>query len=109
MDAGGLFTEAAFAVTVTDVNDKPGELMMSNDTVGEGMPVGTPVGVLSGEDQDGDPLTFSLVPGCGSEGNAAFTIDGNTLRTATVFDAAVQDRYWIRVRVADPGGLWREG
>lgn len=104
-DAGGLFTERAFTIAVTDVNEAPIGLTMAGDTVAEGLAVGTPVGAFAAADPDGDPLTYTLVAGAGSDGNAAFTIDGTTLRTAAVFDAQQQATFSIRVRAADAGGL----
>jgi putative intracellular protease/amidase len=104
-DAGGLFTERAFAIAVTDVNEVPAGLALSGDAVAEGQAACTPVGSFTAADPEGDPLTYTLVAGPGSEGNAAFTIDGATLRTAAVLDVEQQATYSIRVRAADAGGL----
>jgi putative intracellular protease/amidase len=107
-DVGGLFTERAFAIAVTDVNEVPAGLTLSGDAVAEGQAAGAAVGSFNAADPDGDPLTYTLVAGPGSEGNAAFTIDGATLRTAAVLDVQQQATYSIRVRAADAGGLGME-
>ena len=71
----------------------------------ENQPAGTAVGTLSASDPDtGDAHSFALAPGLGSEDNAAFTIDGTTLRTAAAFDTEAKAAYAIRVAVSDGRG-----
>ena len=50
-------------------------------------------------------LTYSLVSGTGSADNASFTIDGNSLKTATTYNASLKSTYTIRVRTTDQNGL----
>jgi gliding motility-associated-like protein len=45
------------------------------------------------------------VSGTGATDNASFTIDGTTLKTASVFDFETKASYSVRVRVTDAGGL----
>lgn len=105
-DAGGFSFEKAFVVTVENVNEMPTVTTLSNNSIQDNLPAGTVIGSFSSQDQDaGETFYYSLVSGDGSEGNAAFTIVGNTLLSAVKFNANVQDTYSIRVRTRDSGLL----
>ena len=105
-DRAGLFTEQPFVITVTDVNEAPISISITADRVLENMPVDTFVGDLSALDVDaGDSYTLSLVPGIGGDDNAKFTLVGNSLSTADVFDFEAQNTQKIRVRATDSQGL----
>jgi len=105
-DAGGLSFEKEFTITVTDINEAPTALALSNTSVLENAASGTTVGTLAGTDADaGDTHTYSLVTGTGSTDNASFTITGTTLSTAAVFNFEAKNSYAVRVRVTDAGGL----
>jgi gliding motility-associated-like protein len=105
-DAGGLSFEKEFTITVTNVNEAPTALALSNTSVLENAASGTTVGTLAGTDADaGDTHTYTLVAGTGSTDNASFTITGTTLSTAAVFNFEAKNSYAIRVRVTDAGGL----
>jgi hypothetical protein len=91
------------------INKKPTQLSLSDLSVAEHQPSGTTVGALSTADPNaGDTFTYTLVDGSGSDDNATFTVDGNTLKTTAVFDYDAQNRYHIRVRSTDYEGLWIE-
>jgi hypothetical protein len=105
-DAGGLFTEKSFAITVTNVNEAPTDLALSPSSVAENQPAGTEVGTLSSTDEDnGDTHTYTLVAGLGSDDNGSFTIVGDKLKTAASFNYEVKNSYSVRVRTTDAGGL----
>ncbi|HOB97656.1 MAG TPA: cadherin domain-containing protein, partial [Verrucomicrobiota bacterium] len=73
--------------------------------VDENQPPGTVVGILSTTDPDsGEPFTYSLVPGDGSDGNEFFTIVGDQVQTLISFDRETQNSYAIRIRTTDSGG-----
>lgn len=108
-DAAGLWVENTFIVTVTDVNEAPTSLQLSNASVVEGQPIGTLVGILSALDLDrADSVSFSLVEGEGGEDNGSFTIDGDRLVTAASFSQSERDSYTVRFRATDGGGLFTE-
>ena len=105
-DAGGLTFEKVFIISVTDVNEAPTALALSNTSVLENAASGTTVGTLAGTDADaGDTHTYTLVTGTGSTDNASFAITGTTLSTAAVFNFEAKNSYAVRVRVTDAGGL----
>ena len=92
------------------VNAVPTDIALSPSTVAENQPVGTVVGSLSTTDADaGDSHTYSLVAGAGSTDNASFSIDGDDLKTAAVFDYETKNSYSIRVKTSDGnGGTYEE-
>ena len=105
-DKGGLSFEKEFTISVINVNEAPTALALSNTSVLENGASGTTVGTLAGTDADaGDTHTYALVTGTGANDNASFTIVGNSIRTAAVFDFETKSSYSVRVRVTDAGGL----
>ena len=105
-DAGGLWYETDFVISVTDVNDAPTGITLANSTIRENQPAGTLIGSLGTADADaGDTHTYMLVPSEGEADNALFAVSGAELHTATVFDYETRSAYSIRVRTTDSGGL----
>jgi hypothetical protein len=101
-DQRGMFVEQVLTIAVRDVNEAPTGLTLSNAAVNEDQPAGTVVGTLTALDPDaGDTFTYELTSGVASEDNAAFTINGNVLKTAATFDHEAQASYQIRVRATD--------
>jgi FtsP/CotA-like multicopper oxidase with cupredoxin domain len=90
-------------------NQAPTEIAISNSIVAENQASGTTVGTFTSTDPNvGDTFTYTLISGAGSVDNAAFTISGNTLKTAYPFNSAVKNSYSFRVRTTDSGGLYFE-
>ena len=105
-DSGWLCYEEIFTITVTDVNETPTDIAISNSSVDEDQPVGTLVGNFSTTDPDaGDTFTYTLVFGAGSTDNASFQINGSQLQINAVFDFETKNTYSIRIRTTDSGGL----
>jgi hypothetical protein len=105
-DSGSLTFEKQFTINVTDVNEAPTDLALSNSSVAENELAGTTVGSLSASDPDaGDSPSFSLIAGAGSADNGSFTITGNTLQTNAAFDFEAKASFSIRVRATDGGAL----
>ncbi len=109
-DQGGSWYDKVFTITVTDVVETaPTDIALSASSVAENQPTGTAIGTFSSADADvGDTFAYTLVSGAGSANNSSFTISGNSLRTAAIFDYEVKSSYSIRVRTTDLGGLWFE-
>lgn len=108
-DDGGMYCEEAFTISITDVNEVPTNIVLSNNNVSENNPSGTAIGTLSGTDPDaGSAFTYSLVSGSGDEDNVSFMITGSALQSAAVFNCEAKDSYSIRIRIIDAGGLWYE-
>ena len=52
-----------------------------------------------------DSFTYALVAGAGGDDNASFSIIGNRLVTAIVFDYIPGREYGFRIRATDSGGI----
>lgn len=106
-DVTGTATGATITLNLT--NTAPTALSLDNSSVAENSAANTTVGAFSTTDANsGDSFTYSLVSGEGSTDNASFTISGNTLKTAAIFDYETKNSYTIRVRTTDSGGLFFE-
>ena len=104
-DAGGLTTEKAFNITVSDANDAPTDLSIDNSTIEENEDAGAQVGILSAEDEDsGETFTYSLVPGSGDNNNAEFEIVEDKLNASSSFDFETKNTYSVRVAATDGAG-----
>ena len=106
IDAGGLSYERAFTIVVTDRNEAPVAVELSNGTVDENVVAGTPVGRLSCVDPDdpegGGSCTFELVAG-----TAPFElVDENLIQVSvsSVLDHEQTGSYQLGVRATDSGG-----
>ena len=105
-DAGGLMFERVFTVTVTNVNEAPTAVTISNNTIADQQTSGTVVGVLGTTDPDaGDTFSYTLVSGTGDTDNGVFQIVNGDLVINENVDAAIQNMYSVRVKSADAGGL----
>ncbi len=105
-DQGGLSFEKQFTIGVTNVNETPTNLVISNSNIAENQVVGTVIGNFTTTDPDaGSTFTYGLVAGTGSADNALFTIAGNQLKSNAGFDFETKSSYSVRVRSTDQGGL----
>ncbi len=106
-DQGGLIYEKAFTVSITDVNEAPISLVLSNNTTPENVAANSLIGTFTTTDPDTTPqsFTYSLVTGTGSTDNSVFTIINNELRIISSPDFESKNSYSIRVRTTDQGGL----
>jgi Cadherin domain/RTX calcium-binding nonapeptide repeat (4 copies) len=98
-DGQGGTVEERFTIAVTDANDQPTEISLSNSSVADNQPSGTDVGTLSSMDQDSaDVHTYILVSGEGDDDNASFQISGSELQTDADLSVGA---YSVRVRTDD--------
>ena len=97
--------DESFTITVTNVEEPPTDIILSNNTVEEDQETGTVVGTLSATESE-VPVTFALVEGNGSTDNNSFRItDENELVTNAIFDFEGKSSYSIRVRATGDGSL----
>ncbi|MFZ4656620.1 MAG: DUF4397 domain-containing protein [Caldilineaceae bacterium] len=109
VQARNSFTRQTFTkrltITVTNTNDAPTAINLSNGRIDENQPAGATVGTLSSVDPDaGDSHTYALAEGAGSDDNAAFRIEGSTLKTNAVLDFETKPIYSARIRSTDRAG-----
>jgi hypothetical protein len=108
-DQDGLTFEKQLTIGVTNINETPTNLRLSNTSIAENKAIGTAIGTFTTIDPDtANTFTYSLVTGTGATDNAFFTITGNQLRTNAILDYETQNSYSIRVRTTDQGGLFFE-
>jgi hypothetical protein len=89
-------------------NTAPTDITLSNSTINESKQTGSVVGALTATDAEGGTITYSLVSGTGDTDNSSFTISGDSLKSAAVFNYNTKSLYPIRVRATDSGGLYTE-
>ncbi|MFB6455320.1 cadherin domain-containing protein [Chitinophaga sp. Hz27] len=102
----GLSFTKDFVITITNVNEAPTDITLSNNTIPEKQAAGATVGTLSATDPDaGDTFVYTIVGGADA---AKFQIAGTQLQTAAVLNYQTQQSYTVRIRVTDGGGLYFE-
>jgi thiol-disulfide isomerase/thioredoxin/uncharacterized membrane protein YphA (DoxX/SURF4 family) len=107
--SSGAWQEKGFSIAITDVNDAPSDILLSNNSVAESQPEDSVVGSFDTIDQDtGNTFTYSLVTGAGSDDNAFFNISADMLRTSAILDYESRHSYNIRIRSTDNVGQWME-
>ncbi|WP_413814047.1 cadherin domain-containing protein [Rhizobium sp. Leaf453] len=94
-------TTKTFTIGITDVNEAPGSVALSNSTVAERSKLGTTVGTLSAIDPEGKALTYKLTDDAGG----LFKLDGNKVQVAKPIDYESVQKDTITVEVKDAGGL----
>jgi len=103
-DAGMLVYEEAFTITVSNANDAPTDISLSDSSIAENNAAHAIVGTLSAADADvADSHTFSLVAGTDDADNASFSIDGALLKITPSANYEAKSSYFVRVRATDNG------
>ncbi len=102
---GGTF-ESAFTIAVTDANDAPTAIALSNSVIDEEQPAGLLVGTFTTTDRDSNVggHIYSLVSGDSSQDNSKFSIRAANLYTLEALDFESQPSYTIRVLSKDNFG-----
>jgi Secretion system C-terminal sorting domain len=101
---GGLF-EQTFTITITEPNQAPTDITLSNASIMENVASGTTVGTFTTIDENAnDTHTYSLVSGTGGDDNASFQIIGNQLKNVISFNFAIKSSYSVRIQTDDNNG-----
>ncbi len=103
-DSAGNTFGKVLSIQVTNVNEPPTDIGLSNDSVAENSPNGTLVGTLSATDPDvPETFTFSLLDSAGGR----FSIVGNQLRVnnGSLLDFETITSHNITMQVADSNGI----
>lgn len=97
---GGAIAEV-FTVSVTDVNEAPADITLTNASIAENEPAGTAIGQLNGvNDPDQTPGTYSYSIEPGLDGGS-FKIDGTELQSNASFNYESKKQYQVNVKVTD--------
>jgi formylglycine-generating enzyme len=108
-DSGGLSTDKAFVITVTDVNEAPTSIALAASSIAENSGPNTVISTLTTTDPDRvGTFTYTLVSGSGSADNAVFNVFGSQLRATATLDFEMRNLYSVRIRSTDQGGLSTE-
>ncbi len=102
-DAGGLTLDQPFTLSLTDVNEAPTDMGLSNTVIAENSANDTLISAITTTDPDtGDTHTYSLVDDAGGR----FGISGNQLIVAdgTLLDYEAATSHPIILRTVDAGG-----
>ncbi len=85
-------------------NNAPTDISLSTNNIDEGLPAGTLIALLSTADLDTlDMHAYALVSGTGDDDNADFSIKGDSLLSARVFDYETETSLNIRIQTQDDG------
>jgi hypothetical protein len=94
---------ATGTLTLYQTNNPPTDIGLDSTTVSENAPVGTVIGTFFTVDPDADDThSYEFVDG--DNDNSLFTIEGDVLKTAAIFDFEIQDTYYIQVGSTDAEG-----
>jgi gliding motility-associated-like protein len=103
-DQGGLATEKAFTVNITNSNDVPTDISLTPNNFRENLPQSSFIGAFATVDKDStDSFSYSFA-NQGTNDNASFIISGNELRTGVSFDFETKNLYVIEVQTRDNAG-----
>jgi VCBS repeat-containing protein len=101
-DSAGATFSKDIQIGVTNVNEAPTDITLSNASVPENAPGGTPVGNLAAIDPDaGDTATYTLVDDAGG----LFSLAASLLVTTAPLDYEQAASHQVTVRATDAGGL----
>ena len=100
-NSGGALNKASNELQIIYDGTPPTEIGLSNTTVQEMKPIGTTVGTLTATDS-GSSQTFKYSLQSGD--TSFFTINGNILKTSTLFEYDMKNSYKIMIRVTDEAG-----
>lgn len=93
-----------FTININDLPEAPTAINISSNTIDENKVIGTVVGNITVIDQDiNDVSTITIVPDFGDA--TAFTVDGNSLKSAAIFDFETKNSYSIKLKATDKTGL----
>ena len=106
-DQGGLSYKKAMYINLTNVNEAPVSLKLTNAVIAENTQAGTVVGRLYGKDKDaGSVLTYSLLDNAGGRFVVDATTGDITVAAGAVLDYEASRTHLITARVTDEGGLF---
>ena len=105
-DQSGLTFDKVFAVSVTNVNEAPGNATLTGGTIAENSANGATVGTVAGVDPDaGATMTYSLTDTAGGRFAINATTGVITVANGTLLNFESATSHNVTVRVTDQGGL----
>nr|WP_281409328.1 cadherin domain-containing protein [Microvirga terricola] len=104
MDQGGLAYTKVFTIAVTDVNERPTDIILATTSIDENRPGGSVIGTLTGVDPDFEnAFTYAII----NDPDGKFQIVGNTLQVkdGASLDFEAKSSHSVTIRIFDRGGL----
>jgi hypothetical protein len=98
-DAEGATFDKTFTILVQNQDEAPENILLSNASLQENNTIGYVIGTLSVVDTEVDTVIYTLVSGYGD--NASFSIEGDSLKAAVVFNYELKNSYSIKVAATD--------
>lgn len=98
-DSNGLAYDESFSISVTNQNETPTDIFLSNNSITEYNSINSEIGTLSTSKPSSQPVTYTIVGGDIS----SFNIDGDKLKASVSFIYATKSSYSVTIR-ADSGG-----
>jgi gliding motility-associated-like protein len=87
-------------------NSAPSELNLNKSNLFEANNIGDLIGFLNAVDDDkNDSHYYEFVSGAGDTDNTNFRISSNQLRANTIFNFSTKNKYFVRIKCIDSGGL----
>lgn len=99
----GVFTyDEVFVITISDVNEAPANITLSNTTLAESTSIGTVIGTFGATDEDlpGDILTYSIT----NDPDNMFSLSGSNLLVDGQLDFETSSSHLVTVQVSDGNG-----
>lgn len=92
-----------YMIDIMPVNDAPHAIFLSENHIGESMPIASTIGTLTAEDIDSEMFEFALTESndLSDIDNDYFVIEGNELKTGISLDYENQYLYFIRIGAID--------
>jgi len=97
------FFEKDLSISVTNLNEAPTDISLTNGSVAENSGPNAAAGTLSAIDPEGGSFTFSLVNGVGGEDNSLVNLNGDALTLNPSANFEVKPSYSILVQATDNG------
>lgn len=95
-------------LTINDINEKPTNISISNNTISENVEIGTALAIINAEDPDADEeFTYSIIHKFQYhyDGNDFFEVKGNKLILKNRLHNRKSDNIKVGIVVTDKGGL----
>ena len=105
-DQAGEYSEHEIEISVTNVNEAPTKIFLSNNFINETITTNTPLAIITSEDPDvANKFSYSLISGTGAIDNNLFEIIQDKLYIKQSGVNLKKNNYQLRIRSTDQDGL----
>lgn len=105
-DQAGEYSEHELEISVTNANEAPTKILLSNNYINETITTATPLAIITSEDPDvANKFSYSLISGSGAIDNNLFEIIQDKLYIKQSGLNLKKNNYQLRIRSTDQDGL----